>query len=75
MKAAILVSTDSDKLSAVAAEVKKIQGVKEAFPVAGRADVVAIVDSKDLKELAGVSLKIFGIGGVSACETLVEVPM
>jgi len=49
--------------------------VKEAFAVAGRADIVAIVDSKDLKDIANVSLKIFGIGGVSACETLVEVPM
>jgi len=75
MKAAILVSMESGKLSTITAEVKKIQGVKEAFAVAGRADIVAIVDSKDLKDIANVSLKIFGIGGVSACETLVEVPM
>jgi uncharacterized protein with GYD domain len=75
MKAAILVSMDSGKLSTVTAEAKKIQGVKEAFAVAGRADIVAIVDSKDLKDIANVSLKIFSISGVSACETLVEVPM
>jgi len=72
MKATILVFTEAGKFEEVVAGLKKIGGVKHAFAVAGRADVAAIVDVPDLKELSNVALKVFKTPGVTASETLVE---
>jgi len=72
MKAAILVFTEAGKFSDVAGELKKIAGVKHTFAVAGRADVVALVEVPDLKGLSNLVLKVFRTPGVTASETLVE---
>jgi len=72
MKAAILISVEVNKLSGVLNEVKKVSGVKEAFSVAGRADIVAIIEAKDLNELSKISVKLNSILGVSTTETLIE---
>jgi len=72
MKAAILVFTEAGKFSDVVGELKKIAGVKHAFAVAGRADVVALVEVPDLKGLSNLVLKVFRTPGVAASETLVE---
>ena len=53
-------------------ELKKIAGVKHAFAVAGRADVVALVEAPDLKGLSNLVMKVFRTPGVTASETLVE---
>lgn len=75
MRAAILVSVEPAKFENVAEEVKKTSGVIDAFPVAGRADVVVLVEVADIKELSSIALKIFGIGGVTSSETLIELQM
>ncbi len=74
MKAAILVWTEAGKFRDVVAEIKKIKGVKNAFAVAGRADVAVLAETADLKGLSGLALKIFLSPGVTASETLVELP-
>lgn len=73
MKAAILVFTEADKFDEVVGELKKIGGVRRAFAVTGRADVAALVEVADLKELSNLALKIFRTPGVTASETLIEV--
>lgn len=72
MKAAILISVEASKISEVLNEVNKVKGVKEAFSVAGRADIVAMIETKDLNELSKISAKINSISGVSTTETLIE---
>jgi DNA-binding Lrp family transcriptional regulator len=72
MKAVILISVEANKLSEVLNEVKKVSEVKEAFSVAGRADIVAIIEAKDLNELSKISVKLNSILGVSTTETLIE---
>jgi len=74
MKAAILVFTEAGKFDEVVTALKKISGVKHAFAVAGRADVAALVEVPDLKELSNLALKVFRTPGVTASETLVEMP-
>jgi len=74
MKAAILVFAEAGKFEEVAAGLRKISGVKHAFVVPGRADVAAVVEVSDLKELSKLALKVFRTPGVAASETLVEMP-
>ena len=71
MKACVLVKTDAGAHTNVAKQIRKHKGVKAAFSVMGRTDVVASVDVKDLKALSELDLKIAGIRGVNATETLV----
>lgn len=72
MKAVILVSVEATKLSEVLDKVKKVSEVKEVFSVAGRADIVAIIEAKDLNGLSKISIKLNSIQGVSTTETLIE---
>ena len=51
--------------------IEKIKGVKIAFPVLGRADVVASVEVSTLEQLSVLAFKIGGTPGVTATETLV----
>lgn len=50
---------------------RKIEGVKRAFGVHGRWDIVAEIEAADLKALGEAVLKIHGMEGVRATETLV----
>ncbi|MEM2083706.1 MAG: Lrp/AsnC ligand binding domain-containing protein [Nitrososphaerota archaeon] len=72
MKAVVLISVEATKLSEVLDKVKKVSGVKEAFSVAGRTDIVAIIETKDLNELSKISINLNSISGVSTTETLIE---
>lgn len=57
-----------------AAQIKKVQGVKDAFDLRGRFDAVALIDVKDLAGLKKTIMKIQAIKGVARTETLVEIP-
>ncbi|MFX0069367.1 MAG: Lrp/AsnC ligand binding domain-containing protein [Promethearchaeota archaeon] len=70
--ACILVNCKRGEFSGVVEEIKSFEGVKSAFSTPGRWDVVVEVETTDLKSLTEVSLKINGLGGVRATETLVE---
>ena len=71
--ACILVCCEAGKFKDVAEEVKKFEGVKKAFSVHGRWDAVAEVDVADIKALGELALKINGLRGVKANETLVGI--
>jgi len=69
----VLISCESGKSKDVAEEVKKIKGVKKAFSVHGRWDAAAEVDVADIKALGELALKVNGLRGVKANETLVGI--
>lgn len=71
MKACILIKTDPGKNRTITTMIEKINGVKIAFPVLGRADVVASVEVSTLEQLSVLAFKIGGTPGVTATETLV----
>ena len=75
--ACVLISCESGKSKDVAEEVKKLKGirgeVKKAFSVHGRWDAVAEVDVADIKALGELALKVNGLRGVKANETLVGI--
>jgi len=71
MKACILIKTNPSKIKTIAKIVEKIEGVKIAFPVLGRTDVVASVEASTLEQLSILAFKIGGTPGVTATETLV----
>jgi len=66
-----LIGCEAGKFKDVAEEVKKLEGVKKAFGVHGRWDAVAEVQVADIKALGELALKINGLRGVKANETLV----
>lgn len=72
VSACVLICCESGKYSEVAKKVKELNGVVKAFSTCGRWDVIAEVDAVDMKALADVTLKINGLSGVRATETLVE---
>jgi len=71
MLACILICTESGKFEDALEALKKIRGVKRAFPTAGRWDLVAEVEAADVKMLGETSMKIHELPGVRATETLV----
>jgi len=66
-----LISCEAGKFKDVSEEVKKLQGVKRAFGVHGRWDAVAEVEVADINALGELALKVNGLRGVKANETLV----
>ncbi|MEM3062389.1 MAG: Lrp/AsnC ligand binding domain-containing protein [Nitrososphaerota archaeon] len=70
--ACILICCEAGKYKDVASEIKKIKGVKRAFGVHGRWDGVIEVEAPDLKALGEISLKLHGLEGVRATETLIS---
>ena len=73
MKARLLIRTKPGKHNKVAEAITDMRGVKLAFPVLGRTDVVANVELVDLKALTGFLLKLREVDGIAASETLVGV--
>lgn len=69
--ACVLICCEPGKYNGVVSELKKINGVKKAFGVHGRWDVVAEVEVANLKALGDLALKINGLKGMRATETLV----
>ncbi len=55
-----------------AGEVRKVDGVKDAFDVTGRFDSVAYVDASDISALKKTVFKIQAVKGVRKTETMVE---
>lgn len=70
--ACMLICCQAGKYKEVAAELGKMEGVKRVFGVHGRWDVVAEVEVADLKALGEMALKLHGLPGVRATETLVS---
>ncbi|MEM2987149.1 MAG: Lrp/AsnC ligand binding domain-containing protein [Nitrososphaerota archaeon] len=70
--ACILICCEAGKYKDVVSDIKKTKGVKRVFGVHGRWDVVVEVEAPDLKALGEISLKLHGLEGVRATETLIS---
>lgn len=73
VSACILIRTEHGRFGEIVRAVTQIKGVKRAFPVLGRYDVVADVEAIDVKELAATVLRVSRLSGVVFTETLVEI--
>jgi len=69
--ACTLISCKPGKYKDIVKEVTEIKGVASAFAVHGRWDVIVEIEVDDLKALTETALKINGLEGVGATETLV----
>jgi DNA-binding Lrp family transcriptional regulator len=69
--ACVLISCEAGKFRDVTEELRKLEGVKRAFGVHGRWDAVAEVEVPDIKAVGELGVKINGLRGVKANETLV----
>jgi len=72
VSACVLVCCEPGRYPDVAKKVKDVKGVARAFPTSGRGDVIAEVEATDMRALTRCALKINGLSGVRATETLVE---
>ncbi len=71
MKACVLIRTRPGHHHRVAESIASLQGVKEAFPVMGTADVVVRVEVKDMKAMTELGTKIGNLQDVATAETLI----
>ena len=71
MKACILVKTTAGKYGEVAKAIANLEGVKRAFPVMGRTDVVVWAEAPDLKSIGRLAFAIGRTTDVVATETLI----
>ena len=71
VSACTLVCCEAGKYKEVFGALKKLKGVKKAFGVHGRWDVVSEIEVADLKALSDLALKINGLKGIRATETLI----
>ena len=70
VKAIILVKSPK-KL--IAARLRKVNKIKESFPVSGQFDAVAVIDVEKLNDIKDITTQIQKIPGVERTETMVEV--
>jgi DNA-binding Lrp family transcriptional regulator len=72
MTAIVLLTTQRDKVNAVAERIADLDGVTEVYSVAGRYDLAAIVRVKDDERLADVVTRdMRQIEGIDKSETLI----
>ncbi len=69
--ACMLIVCEPGKYKDVADGLGKVKGVKQAFSVHGRWDVVAEAEAADVKGLGEIAVKVHSLPGVRATETLV----
>jgi DNA-binding Lrp family transcriptional regulator len=67
----VLINVDNGKVMQVLEKIKEIDGVIDAFECFGRFDIVAIIQTNDVSELAMLTAEINSIEGVDKTETLV----
>lgn len=67
----VLVDAEVGKIREILGEVRGIEGVTEAYSVAGPHDIVAKVESEKFEKVAeGVTRKLHKIGGIKNTTTL-----
>jgi hypothetical protein len=67
----LLVCCETGKSKEVVGKLKKDKDVRKVFSVHGRWDVVAEIETADLKALGAKVLEFHGLSGVRATETLI----
>jgi DNA-binding Lrp family transcriptional regulator len=67
----VLVNAEVGKLREILGEIRKIEGVAEAYSVAGPYDIVVKLDAEKFEKVAeSVTKKLHGIGGIKHTITL-----
>lgn len=72
ISACVLIRTERGRFSEVAEKMKEFEGVKDAFTVFGRYDVVVDLEASSLESLTKTAFKMGNISGVVFTETLIE---
>jgi DNA-binding Lrp family transcriptional regulator len=68
----VLMDAEPARVAELAEEIAAIEGVAEAYSVAGNADIVAIIRVRQIEELAQVVTgRLAGLRGVTDTRTLV----
>ena len=68
----VLIDAEPARVAELAEEVAAVEGVAEAYSVAGHADIVAVVRVRHIEQLAQVvTLRLGGLPGVTDTRTLV----
>ena len=68
----VLIDAEPARVGQLAQEVAAVDGVAEAYSVAGHADIVAVVRVRQMEELAEVVTgRLHGLAGVTDTRTLV----
>ncbi|WP_455364412.1 Lrp/AsnC ligand binding domain-containing protein [[Eubacterium] cellulosolvens] len=75
ISACILIRTASGQFDKVVEEMKQFEGVKKAFAVLGRYDVVVDLEADDYITLSKTALRMGMMAGVVFTETLIQAPM
>jgi len=71
MVRAIVLVTSPKKL--IAARLRKVKSVYESFPVSGKFDAVAKIQTEQLSDIKEITTEIQKINGVERTETMIEV--
>lgn len=70
--AVVLIRSETDQVSELAATLAELEGVSEVFSVAGQYDLVALVRVRENEDLARViSEKMRKLPGITSSETLI----
>jgi len=72
ISACMLIEASPGKVETVLDRVKKVSGVRKAFTVFGRFDIVAFIEAQDYEAVRKLSLTVNAIEGVEETETIVE---
>jgi DNA-binding Lrp family transcriptional regulator len=68
----VLIDAEPARVSALAEEVAAVEGVAEAYSVAGQADIVAVVRVSQIDELARVVTgRLHTLAGITDTRTLI----
>ncbi len=67
----VLINVDNGKVTQVLEKIRRIEGVMDAFECFGRFDIVVLIQTNDVSELAMITAEINSIEGVDKTETLV----
>ena len=73
LSACILIRTAHGMYDEVVISLSQLKGVERVFPVLGRYDVVADVETSGFEELGSTIMRMGRINGVVFTETLVEI--
>ena len=73
LSACVLIRSEHGKSEEVVAKVRQFEGVRSAFAVLGRFDVVVDLEAPDQVALANTAFRMGNLAGVVFTETLVEI--
>ncbi|MCP8307217.1 MAG: Lrp/AsnC ligand binding domain-containing protein [archaeon] len=66
----MLIKATATASPSIVEEAKKIKGVKDAYMVFGRFDVVIFIEAEDFLKLKDLAKKISSLQGIKSTETL-----